>query len=190
MDELTFKLAELKAQLEAHQATRPDHLKAMAPGAPTTLRQDWQAWCREKWRLEGAIETARYQERSAWKTPTGVHTRPAWAGNALVPQCQPLRPESHKRDTRNADQLLAALETLLDELSALTPGTEPWDAKRTEATKMRAKVTRRAKDEELNLEIPYVPRLSDLQPKQSLSRREWDAKRKREHYRENLKKGK
>ena len=190
MAEPLDEIAELKAQLDAHKAKRPDHLLAMSPNAPTTVRQDWQAWCREKWRLESALETARYRQRSAWKTPSGAHTRPAWAGNALVPQCQPLKPESHKRDPRNADQLLAALETLLDELSALTPGTEAWDAKRLEATKMRAKVTRRSRDEELTLEIPYVPRLSDLQPRQSLSRREWDAKRKREHYRENLKRRK
>ena len=175
-------LAELKAQLEAHKAQRPDHLKAMAPHAPTTLRQDWQAWCHEKWRLERAIEDCKFRTSHTWRAPSGAYTRPAWAGNALVPMCKPLKPESHKRDPRTVDQLIDALEAMLDELSALTPGTEPWETKRTEASKFRARVTRRVKDEELRIEIPYVPRLSDLQPRQSQHRKEWDAKRKRESY--------
>ena len=75
-------LSTLRAQLAAHEATRPDHLKATALDAPKHLQDEWSAWCDRKGHLKTQITMAESTEENVWRDP---------AGN-VVPGYQPWRP--------------------------------------------------------------------------------------------------
>lgn len=52
-------VAEAQAELDRHQAARPDHLKALHPLAPKALRAEFVAWVDRKEILQAALEMAK-----------------------------------------------------------------------------------------------------------------------------------
>ena len=52
-------VAEAQADLDRHQAARPDHLKALHPLAPKALRDEFTTWCERKEILQARLEMAK-----------------------------------------------------------------------------------------------------------------------------------
>ncbi len=77
-------LAEIRAKLAECLAKRPDHLAALHPLAPKTLRDEFATWSKEHQRLRTLEGMALTAERSGWKDANGNPVKPAYWGKGEV----------------------------------------------------------------------------------------------------------
>ena len=99
---------ELRAALAAHEANRPDVLKATDPASPKWMYAEWEQWCERKRRIQTQITLALADEQNVWRDASGnVVKRPiVWVyGHSDIHHIESLQPEAIKRATKKAEEM-------------------------------------------------------------------------------------
>lgn len=175
--------AEIKAAIEKHKESRPDHLQATRPDAPRSIRDRWEKWCVVKFQLETELGMALHWERNKWTDAAGKSITPVpWTGKSSISlNDKPRREDGNREERKTPEQYLEMLTAGLEELSKMDPLSPDFCPYRNRLSAIRtALINRMKQDGKVDaFEVPGIPRACDLQPKQSQHRREWDRERKR-----------
>ena len=100
--------SELRAALAAHEANRPDVLKATDPASPKWMYAEWEQWCERKRRIQTQITLALADEENVWRDASGnVVKRPiVWVyGHSDIHRIESRQDEAVKRATRKAEEM-------------------------------------------------------------------------------------
>ena len=100
--------SELRAALAAHEANRPDVLKATDPASPKWMYAEWEKWCERKRRIQTQITLALADEENVWRDASGnVVKRPiVWVyGHSDIHRIESRQDEAVKRATRKAEEM-------------------------------------------------------------------------------------
>lgn len=100
--------SELRAALAAHEANRPDVLKATDPASPKWMYAEWEKWCERKRKLNVQLTLALADEENVWRDASGnVVKRPiVWVyGHSDIHRIESRQDEAVKRATRKAEEM-------------------------------------------------------------------------------------
>ena len=100
--------SELRAALAAHEANRPDVLKATDPASPKWMYAEWEKWCERKRRIQTQITLALADEENVWRDASGnVVKRPiVWVyGHSDIHHIESRQAEAIKRATKKAEEM-------------------------------------------------------------------------------------
>lgn len=100
--------SELRAALAAHEANRPDVLKATDPASPKWMYAEWEQWCERKRRIQTQITLALAEDVNVWTDASGnVVERPiTWAyGHSDIHCIKSRQAEAVKRATKKAEEM-------------------------------------------------------------------------------------
>lgn len=100
--------SELRAALAAHEANRPDVLKATDPASPKWMYAEWEQWCERKRRIQTQITLALADEENVWTDASGnVVKRPiTWAyGHSDIHCIKSRQAEAVKLATKKAEEM-------------------------------------------------------------------------------------
>lgn len=99
---------ELRAALAAHEANRPDVLKATDPASPKWMYVEWEQWCERKRRIQTQITLALADEENVWRDASGaVVERPiTWRyGHGDIYNIQSMQAQKVKLATKKAEEM-------------------------------------------------------------------------------------
>ena len=99
---------ELRAALAAHEANRPDVLKATDPASPKWMYAEWEKWCERKRRIQTQLTLALADEENVWRDATGnVVERPiTWRyGHGDIYNFKSMQEQKVKLATKKAEEM-------------------------------------------------------------------------------------
>jgi hypothetical protein len=99
--------AEIQTLLTVHQATRPDHLKALAPDAPKHLRDAFVAWRDHRDHLRTQLGMALSEEQSRWHDQDGNPVVPIfWKyGHSNIHNMKSMQEKNQSNAKTKAEQM-------------------------------------------------------------------------------------
>jgi hypothetical protein len=130
------------ADLEAHQAARPEYLPRASFDHPQN--EAWRRWAREKEVRQTAVEVAR-----------ALEPRPVLV---LTPNPHPKAKRGQGRRL-TAQGLLATVHKSIERMNALEPGSKEWLQAQNAAYHNRAQAVKRAREDGETIILPVIPKL-------------------------------
>ena len=100
--------SELRAALAAHEANRPDVLKATDPASPKWMYVEWEQWCERKRRIQTQLTLALADEENVWRDATGnaVERPITWRyGHGDIYNIQSMQAQKVKMATKKAEEM-------------------------------------------------------------------------------------
>ncbi len=109
---MTPAVAKAQAALDAHQAKRPDHLKAMHPDAPKALQDEFRLWLARKDILVAELEAAKVAATAKWVSVIPAEQPKQFQGRTHEDHvaCGKLGGRPRTSDTKDAIRLRAYRE--------------------------------------------------------------------------------